>query len=314
MRFFRLAILVAMLGLAGAIAAGFFGFVHPAFDTFANFRLHFSVALIALAAVWSFRCSRMPAIVFALIGLAGVALSAPGLPLAGYQVRPSGGEKVYRLFSMNLLWDNPTPERVMDAISASDADILFLTEASANWQDDFTSLRGDYPYFFHCAEWHRVGGSVILSRFFIRHDRDFCGDYASLGLTTLLIGNKVVTAGVAHLRWPWPASGPRQIDALEPRLAATGANALIAGDFNSVTWSYGVRRFAAAGGLHIVTGIGPTWGPTLGRAGHGLQWPQRLGLPIDNAMTRGAIRVISTRRLAPAGSDHLPLLIEFVVR
>lgn len=331
MSLLRTAILLAMLGLAGAIAAGFLGFVHPAFDLFSNFRLHFSVALLVLAALWSFRCSKAPSIVFALIGFGGLFACAPGLPITSYANTPAGGERVYRLFAMNLLWRNPTPGKVLEAIGAADPDILYLTEMSWHLRQLNESLREDYPYAFRCAEWKTVGGSVILSRLPIRKGKDFCGDYASLGLTTIVIEGKEISAGVVHLRWPWPASGPRQIDALVPRLERLRDDALIAGDFNSVTWSHGVTRFAAAGGLEIARGIGATWGPALvasnlvdevpadrklsaERVARVLQWPAKLGLPIDNAMSKGVVRIVSARTLPPAGSDHLPLLIEFVVR
>ena len=41
---------LAMLGLSVALVAGFFGTLHPAFDSFAHFRIHLAVlmALIAL--------------------------------------------------------------------------------------------------------------------------------------------------------------------------------------------------------------------------------------------------------------------------
>ncbi|MCG6857087.1 MAG: endonuclease/exonuclease/phosphatase family protein, partial [Salaquimonas sp.] len=310
----RTALFLAMLGLAAGIAVGFFGFVHPFFDTIANFRLHFSVGLLVLAALWSFRCSKAPSIVFALIGFGGLFTCASGLPLTSYSNVPSGGERVYRLFAMNLLYNNRTPGRVVDAIRQTDPDILYLTEVSEYWLDDIAALRKRFPHFFHCAEWETIGGSVILSRLPIDRSNFYCGDYASLGQVTIEIEGRKVAAGVVHLRWPWPASGPRQINELEPRLKQIGPDALLAGDFNSATWTWAVRRFAKAGDLNLVKGIGPTWGPTLGPDNQTIYWPSRLGLPIDNVMTKGAIRIVSVRRLPRLGSDHLPLLIEFVVR
>jgi len=35
------------------------------------------------------------------------------------------------------------------------------------------------------------------------------------------------------------------------------------------------------------------------------------GLPIDNVMTKGAVRLSGVKSLPPMGSDHLPLLVEF---
>ena len=314
MHLVRRLLLVAMLGIAFGIVAGFAGRIHPVFDTLSNFRLHLSVGLLVLAAAWSFRCSKAPSIVFALIGFGGLFACAPGLPMTSYSVTPAGGEKIYRLFAMNLFWGNPTPERVTALIEDTDPDLLYLTEVSRNWQAVVDKLRARYRYIYHCAEWRTVGGSVILSRLPIVGDKDFCGQYATLGLTQIQIGDKTIAAGVVHLRWPWPASGPRQIEALKPVLGKVGKDALIAGDFNTTTWSLSIKRFAEAGGLEIVTGIGPSWGPAFGPGKQVVVWPPKLGLPIDNAMVKGAVKVVNARTLSRVGSDHLPVLLEFVVR
>ena len=228
MRFIRILILLAMLGLAGGIAAGFLGFVHPAFDTFSNFRLHFSVILLVLAALWSFRCSRAPSLVFALIGFGGLFACAPGLPLTSYANLPSGGERVYRAFVMNLWWRNEDPTQVAKEIAKHDPDILYLVEASRTWVSTITELQRTYPYIFQCPNWRNISGNVILSRMPINDNQDQCDSKAALGLTKVIIDGKRVTAGVAHLRWPWPFSGSVQIDRIEPKLKSIGDNALIA--------------------------------------------------------------------------------------
>ncbi|TIX41098.1 MAG: AP endonuclease, partial [Mesorhizobium sp.] len=59
---------VAMLGCSVALVAGFFGTLHPAFDSFAHFRVHLAV-LMALCAlpllVTSFRLQAAAALLFA---------------------------------------------------------------------------------------------------------------------------------------------------------------------------------------------------------------------------------------------------------
>lgn len=65
--------LIAMTGITAIIIAGFFGAVHPAFDTLSNFRLHLAVLLIALAAIWALRFNRPVAAAFTLAGLAAIA-------------------------------------------------------------------------------------------------------------------------------------------------------------------------------------------------------------------------------------------------
>lgn len=306
--------LIAMTGITAIIIAGFFGAVHPAFDTLSNFRLHLAVLLIALAAIWALRFNRPVAAAFTLAGLAAIATSLPGLPALHNEVQAARSGETYRLFSMNLYWANPTPGIVVEKIMEMDPDFVFLIEYSKKWQRQISKLDAKYPNQSRCPTSGTRGGTIILSKFPFSTDRDYCGEYGSFSLRAVQIGASTVTLGVVHLRWPWPASGPRLIDAQLPELRSIGGDAIIAGDFNSVTWSHSLERFADAGKLAIVENIGATWGPSLTVAGHYLQFPQRLGLPIDNVMVGGGVRVSHAGTLDHLGSDHLPILVVFELR
>jgi endonuclease/exonuclease/phosphatase (EEP) superfamily protein YafD len=307
---FRPLLLLAMLGLSAAIAFGFLGALHPAFDTFAHFRLHFAVGLIGLAAIWTIKCSRVPALIFAAIGFAAIVTCAPGLRGVATRDTPITGETIRRLLHVNVRYDNPEPERVFAMLAQVDADIVSANEMSRFWQLELQKRLVAYPHVYHCPEWSVIGGVMIFSKFPISPGSEFCGDYASLALVEMTIDGRSVTIGSAHLRWPWPASGPRQVDALAPRLGQLGQDALIAGDFNAATWSFLFGKFARLGGLRMVDGIGPTW---LHR-----WFPEAairlVGFPIDNVLASGDIGIVSARTLDPVGSDHLPVLVEFVVR
>ncbi len=90
--------------------------------------------------------------------------------------------------------------------------------------------------------------------------------------------------------------------------AALGDDAIMAGDCNAAPWSAAVRHLAAQGGMTVMPSVGPTW---LWR-----RLPDTLrfaGLPIDQVFSKGGVTVRSMRKLAPAGSDHLPILVEFSV-
>ena len=232
----------------------------------------------------------------------------PGLPL-GTQGMATGNAKTQTLLFFNMRYDNPRREDVAALVLASNADIVMLSEYSRGWEQAVSRIDAAYPYRFHCPEWRGFGGNLVFSRYPLNTANAFCGNYASLGLVDAEIDGRRIELGTVHLRWPWPASGPRQIDALEPELGELGPDALIAGDFNSVTWSHGVRRFARYGGLSVSSGIGGTWM-------HG--WlPSRLapwlGLAIDNVLSKGAVLIAATDTLDGTGSDHLPVLVRFSI-
>lgn len=310
-KIFRFLLLIAMIGTSLVIGAGFLGAFHPAFDTLSNFRLHLAILLALMAVLWTFKCSRVPAAIFALISFFAIASTTAGLPFASGSAQASRNTQTYRLFSMNLFWANQMPDAVVSRILELDPDLVVLMEFEHSWPGKIRGLSTIYPYRFHCSVHYGTGGVVMLSKYPLNSSPRYCGEYGSLALSDVEIDGTNVTLGAVHLRWPWPASGPRLIDQHTPLLNAIGENALIAGDFNSVTWSHSMARFAEAGDLQIVENIGPTWGPNMTVFGRNLQWPRQFGLPIDNAMSKGSVNVVSASTLESIGSDHLPILIDF---
>lgn len=302
----RTLLLLGLAGMSAAIVAGFFGFLHPALDTAAHFRLHFSAGLLVLASAALAMRAKAPGAAAIVVALAGIASCWQAFPVSAARATPAG--KVHSLLFFNIRFDNREPERVVAMIRRTDADIVMLTEYSRIWEPRLIALRSEYPHFWHCAEWRDVGGTVILSRFPLTPQ--YCHDYAALGLARTKIDGKPVMLGAAHMRWPWPASGPRQLQALRPALAEIGPDAIVAGDFNATVWSDAVSRFARFGGLDVVPGIGPTW--ILSPVPASLA--RLAGLPIDNVLAKGSVEILSARTLPPEGSDHLPVLVEFAVQ
>ena len=295
-------------GLAVSVAAGFLGPLHPAFDTLSSFRWHLAILSAAVGFVLLLSGFGKAALLAGLVAVSGAWQSLDGLPLS----RDGAGtvpDRSHTLLAFNKRFDNPRRDGVIGLIRETDADIVMLTEYSRLWEDALKRLHGSYPHRFHCGEWLNFGGSMIFSRFPMKPGTSFCGEYASLATVEMEIDGVPLVIGMAHLRWPWPASGPRQIDALQPVLARIGRDALIAGDFNSVTWSHGLRRFASGADMDIRGGIGGTFMPAFLPSGLA-PW---LGLPIDNVLHKGAVRIDRVDTLDATGSDHLPLLVRFSI-
>ena len=305
----RILFLLAAFGLIAGLVFGFFGFAHPAFDTFAHFRWHFALGLLALAIFGLLlRIRRAPFIllIFAALGVwqsgANNRIESCSGPDRGSAAEAVGTP--FRLLQFNLRFDNPRREEVIDFILETDADILMLNETSRLWEDALEKLNERYPQRFHCPEWGIIGGSMIFSKLPMRGGKDYCGPYAAMGFTEVAIGGEWVELGVVHLRWPWPASGPEQIEENRPRLESLGRDAIIAGDFNAATWSHSVAQIASHGGLNIQRGFGGTW---MYKWFPGSLAPL-LGLPIDNILAKGRFTVHSVETLPAIGSDHLPIL------
>ena len=165
----RRSLLRSTMVLSLPLVAGFFGRLHPAFDSFAHFRVHLAVLLI----------------LFALLSLTGRSggrglrrlrsallrsppftahlsfrVSAPSMRRSSLRTMPG---PVYRLLQMNLRFDNPEPGKVLSLIGRLRPDIITLNEVSDMWREKLDLLSGAYPYRIVCAMENRAGGVAILS-------------------------------------------------------------------------------------------------------------------------------------------------------
>ena len=301
--------LAAVILLSLPLLAGFFSRLHPAFDSFAHFRIHLA-ALIALAALFLLgsRLFLEGAVALALaIGAVATTSASIELPLLGStRAQASADQPVYRLLQLNLLYDNPEPNRVLSLIGRLRPDVVTLNEVSLMWADKLKLLTSAYPYRILCpfpnGSW---GVAILSSRPFVQGQEAQCYDRGSLAIAPIDFGGRPVDVAALHLGWPWPFHQPRQLAALAAPLASLGDTALLAGDMNATPWSAAVSRVAALGGLELMQSVGPTW---LSR--HLPQFMRFAGLPIDQVFQRG-VTIHGARRLEEVGSDHLPVLVEF---
>ncbi|SJM33082.1 Endonuclease/exonuclease/phosphatase [Mesorhizobium delmotii] len=313
---------VAMLVFSVALVAGFFGTLHPAFDSFAHFRAHLAV-LMALCALpplaTSFRLEAATALLFAVAAFATTsnALSVPRLwPVqaadeaeAGDQAVP-GDQAVYRLLQMNLRFNNPTPEKVLSLIGRTQPDVITLDEVSDMWKAKLGLLASAYPYRILCPYPNGVFGVALLSRRpFAAGTQPRCDGRGAMAIATVDFGGTDVDVAAMHLTWPWPRNQSLQIGGLSGELASLGETSIMACDCNAVAWSAAVRRVAGLGKLTVAPSPGPTW--------LYIELPEFLrfaGLPIDLVFSKGAVLIHSVSRLEGTGSDHLPLMVEFSLR
>jgi endonuclease/exonuclease/phosphatase (EEP) superfamily protein YafD len=307
-------LILATAGLSLLLVAGFFGAVHPAFDSFSHFRNQLAVLVLLLGVVMLAMRPRLPALpalglaVFALASTG--ALNSPGIwPVkAGFE--PGREDRpVYRLLQMNLLYDNPTPEKVLSLIGRTKPDVVTLDEVSAMWKGKLDLLAASYPYRIVCPFPNRVFGVALLSRRpFAEGGEPRCYDRGSMAVAKIDFSGTPIDVAALHLGWPWPFDQSWQIGNLAAPLAGLAGTAIMAGDCNAVPWSAAVRRVAKAGGLTLMPSAGPTW---LYR-----KLPDFLrfaGLPIDQVFSKGDVRIHAAERMEDTGSDHLPILVEFSI-
>ncbi len=295
------------------VVLGFFGTVHPAFDSFSHLRAHLAVAMAVLALPLLFTGLRREGAVALLFAVMAFGTTLGGVQdyLSGNSARadPVSGAR-YSLVQINLRFDNPEPKRILQMIAREKPDVITYEEAGEAWKPWLDILQGSYPYRLNCA-WaeHTWGVGILSRRPFSENGRKDCVGDGLLAIASINFGGTDVNVAALHFSWPWPRRQPYQLRRVEPELQKLKGPLVIGGDLNAAPWSETVRRVEAASGARHMTGIGGTW---LIRYLPASLAPY-LGLPIDQVFVSKEIEAPKASARPDAGSDHLPVRLDFSV-
>jgi len=259
----------------------------------------------------------------ALVVLA-LTLSWPLLAQRGQAALLPEGPRL-RVVSANVYYHAADHRRTLEALMASDADIVGLVELTPDWVRDLAPLIAKYPYHVDCFETGSYCEHMLLSKLPVV--KPHAGRV--LRTTPIVAGGEIlwngrpITVYVTHLIWPLGTdeeSGystdqrragylpglPRNRQAGQAANLARFLNTLpvdvvVMGDFNSAPWSRVQRAFRDKTGLDSQAGWDFTWPSSL---------PGPLRLPIDHVLARGHLVVTKFAAGAETDSDHLPVTAE----
>jgi endonuclease/exonuclease/phosphatase (EEP) superfamily protein YafD len=309
---FSLIVVVCVFVVTTALIAGFFGRLHPFFDSFAHFRAHLGVLLALSGIPLVFAVNRIHAAAAVLLGLGAAGTTLPPGSLPGFGAVHAATPRIanrptYTLMQLNLFHSNRNPEQVLSLIGQERPDVVTLDEVSKLWEPKLALLKAAYPYQINCRV-RRTGSAILSRRPFAEGREPHCFDRGSMVLTTVNFGGAGVDVAALHLGWPWPYDQAQQLNQLAGPLSQIGETAILGGDFNAAPWSFAARRVMLMSGMKPATTGQRSWLPfALPRA------LRHLGLPIDHALTKGGVEVRNVTILESVGSDHWPLLVEFAL-
>ncbi len=269
----------AMLGIAGRI-----------FDSLAFHLLAVGLVLCALLALAG---ARQLAAVLALAALAG------GGAIAMQTHRESRPLAPERAADLTVLWFNALqdnaepPQEIADALIASDADVIIVTEAG-QLSTVLPRLDAAYPYRQGCERHCQM---ILLSRLppadATLHEQNRPRRARMTEIRIAPAGRKPVRLIAEHFIKPWHF-GQTEADLwfLKTQLAKgpAGDPVVLMGDFNSAPWSRRLREIRGDYGLVSLRKSPATWPAAAGP----------LGVPIDQVLLRGDAAVTS---IAPWGGD-----------
>lgn len=291
---------IAAIILIGVLL-GYLGSEHFAFDLIAHFRLH----LLALAAVilvaalglraWRATWRSLVAVIVSLAGL-GVLWETPERPGEGIEIT---------VLAANLYNPNDQTDAVADVLLAVDADILITNETTKAYQRGASNLLLRYPYRLALSTTGPILRTVLWSKFPMREGRLMLEDTVEpTGAHAVLEIDPETELSVigVHLAHTAIGTQARQIEALGAVAEGMPRPMVIAGDFNSTPWSWGMARVANLTGTERIGGYRVTW---LGEY-PGLEMGSRalLGHPIDHILVSTGIGVKGVGTIELPGSDH----------
>jgi endonuclease/exonuclease/phosphatase (EEP) superfamily protein YafD len=293
-----LAVTLALLLLAGALGR----FAAP-LDSLSLLRMPAAAALLALTLLLS-GLWRVAAAVLAVVALAG------WIRLDGADEGPGD----LRLYQKNTFFSNAQGERLVEDILATGADVVTLQELSSRNGAVLSGLAQSYPHAHACS--YRGWSVAVLSRHPMVKGSAVCSRGRGMALVQLAAPAGQVWVASVHVPWPWPHVGWRRARELAAQIAPLEGPVVVAGDFNMVPWSHGVRGIAQAAKAQV---LGPALGTlhldlwALARGSH--HWTGLTGRPVPLRHVPMSIDHV----IAPAGgvskrpllgSDHKGLLAE----
>ncbi|WP_269537653.1 endonuclease/exonuclease/phosphatase family protein [Cerasicoccus fimbriatus] len=304
----RIASYLSVFGFLGCVATvlGFFGGVHNVVALLAHFRVQYFAGLLVIALLLAVLRSWRWAGVCLVFSLINASVIAP-LYFGNEPILPSAPTMRAMLFNVNSQLGDPNQVRAV--IEAQDPDILVLEEISDDWVMALEPVLQRYPH------------SVVRPR----SDNFGIGLYSRIPLEnvqTHYLGGSEVPTLTATLETP---SGGLDIIATHPLppmsndyaaahraqmgelagLVQPGRSTLLIGDLNATPWDASFRRLLRDSGLRDSMrgfGVQPSWPSQI--------WFLRI--PIDHVLHSEHISIVDREVLADAGSDHFPIVVDFV--
>ena len=300
---------VGGLLLCAATVAGFLARLWWVFDLASHFRLHLTVGLSGLAAVWALkRRWRMTSI----CGL-GAAVNAVPVLLVLLPVETTGpqtGTRL-RLVSINVHTENQRSDLVLKFLQTANADVVLLMEVNEAWMIALQPLRTNYPQAIAKPREDNFG-IALFSRLPLTNSEVIELGKAEVPsiATTLLLGGQPLFLLGTHPLPPGSAEYARlrneQLREVAALIRGHHTATIVLGDLNCTPWSpyftdllrdSGLKNTSQSRGLF---GSWPAWLP-FGR------------IPLDHGLVSPTIRIIQKWTGPPVGSDHLPLVLELQI-
>ncbi|SMC00361.1 Endonuclease/exonuclease/phosphatase [Hymenobacter roseosalivarius DSM 11622] len=221
-----------------------------------------------------------------------------------------------RLLVINVLMHNRQTAPLRQLVQTTRPDVLLALETDARWARELRELRPLYPYQLELPR-DNTYGMVLYSRLPLEGTRVKYLEHPgvpSIHTSLRLPDGRLIAFHGVHPPPPVPLeylkdkTHYKEVALLKvgDMVRQTQRPAIVAGDFNDVSWSFTTRMFEAGGKLRNV------------RLGRGLYNSFRatsliMRWPLDHIFVTRHFQVAELKRLPGIGSDHFPIYAELVL-
>ena len=297
----------AILATASILAV--FGRFWWLLDLFSHFRVQYFLGLSVVALVLTFRHRYKAPALFGVFAIANLCTIVP--LYFGSNPRPTGVSRTYRSLLMNVNTESGVPGKVAQTIKQLDPDFLALEEVNDQWLFALSTTLAAYPYSKTMPREDNFG-IAIYSKYPLVH-----GEIRQVGeadipsaIAELQLPEGLLTVIATHPLPPGGRENTRLRDDQLARLPETVKRAtspvLLLGDLNATPWCSPFKRLLSQAGLRD---------SSQGRGVLGT-WPTHMPIfliPIDHCLHTAGIHVTRRATGPRVGSDHYPLMVDFVL-
>ncbi|TDN36715.1 hypothetical protein A8B98_07635 [Hymenobacter sp. UV11] len=221
-----------------------------------------------------------------------------------------------RVLVINVLMTNRQDARLLQMVRNAHPDVLLAMETNDWWARALSPLQPDYPYRLELPR-PDAYGMVLYSRLSLLNPHT--QNLEQPGVPSIITGMRLADGRTftffgIHPTPPIPDNYPdgvglrnQVLHKVARLLRQTPGPALVAGDFNDVSWSSSIHQLIVEGPVHDISvgrGIYPTFDAHV---------PVLMRWPLDHFFVTPQFRVVSLTRPPAVGSDHFPLLTELVL-
>jgi endonuclease/exonuclease/phosphatase (EEP) superfamily protein YafD len=237
---------------------------------------------------------------------------SPATPYRSLATESAEAGQSIRVFHANVRAGNLGVQRMLDEALAADADVIILSEVGRYWLDELRKSDISLKYPFGTDLWHRHGGDVnVFSRRPVSRLEQITIENRATIAVDIPLGEETLRLFAVHSPRPQLRSTDnydRFWEKLTPLVAAVDGPVVLIGDCNATQHSLVYERLNRNGlrSAHDDRGRGyaTTWPNSV--------WPVP-PIRIDQAFLSRDVECISIREGTGFGTDHKPIVVDFVV-